>query len=292
MRSQRSLKLKTIFAAGSLLACGSAIAQGTTLTLTDLGLSEAQTRALLNILNAPAATPALSFGSPVAFGADWGEIGVGVGGQTLQNNNVNPANVDGSMAAVIGFGDADKYVGFEASVNVISLRKSFGDDGAFGAKLHTTLPGRAAFAVGVSDIGRWGAAKGGKSSVYAVGSKFFNLGPNVPLAVNVGIGDNVFNKVSFHATGGLDPNGNPNGFDEVETGANVFGGVAIYPIQQLSLIADWTGRGLNLGISAAPFRSVALVGTLGALNVTGEYQGRQFGSDTEFGAGLGYNFSF
>lgn len=295
MRSQRSLKLKAVFAAGlvaGVFASTGASAQG--LTINDLGLSEAQARALMGALGGPAATAGVAFGSPIGFGADWGEIGIGLGGQTL---SVGPDDLDGSFSAAFGLGDANKYIGFEGVVNVISLRNSFGDDGDFAAKLHTVLPGRASFAVGVENIGRWGNAKSGHSSVYAVGTKFFDLAPGnpsnpIPLSLNVGIGDNRFQDIDFVPTGGVNAFGDPNGFDVVDSGAAIFGGIAIFPLQQLSLIADWTGRGLNLGVSAAPFRSTPLVISAGALNVTGEYQGRQFGDETEFGAGIGYTFSY
>ncbi|WP_205527327.1 hypothetical protein [Solimonas sp. K1W22B-7] len=240
------------------LSCGAAFAQSSS--------------AASGATNAPAAAPGLSLGSPIGFGASWGDVGIGVGGQTLDDSNSD--DVDGSAALVVGLGDADKYVGLEAVVDVISLREDFGDDGAFALKLHTNLPGGAAFAVGVENIGRWGRAEGGRSSVYAVGTKFFNLS-SMPLAVNLGIGDNRFN-------------------DAGDTGANVFGGLALYVHPQFSLIADWIGSSLNLGVSALPFRSIPLVLTLGALNVTGEDvgSGNQAIDDTEFGGALGYTFRF
>jgi hypothetical protein len=261
MRSERSTNVKTVLAAGALVA--GALASGTA--------SAQSSAAASGVTNAPAAAPGLSIGSPIGFGASWGDIGIGVGGQTLDDSASD--DVDGSAALVVGLGDADKYVGLEAVVDVISLRENFGDDGAFALKLHTNLPGNAAFAVGVENIGRWGAAEAGSSSVYAVATKFFSLGGDLPLAVNVGIGDNRFN-------------------DSGDTGANVFGGLALYVHPQLSLISDWTGASLNLGISALPFRSIPLVLTLGALNVTGEDLGGQFGDETEFGGALGYNFRF
>lgn len=285
MRSQRLLKLNAVFAAGCMLLSGPAMAQGTTLTLRDLGLSEAQSRALLNVLDSPAASPGIAFGSPVGFGADWGELGIGVGGQTLPDDNA-AGNLDGSLGMTFGLGNAEKWLGLETTVNIISLRNSFGDDGSFGFKLHTTLPGRSGFAVGVNNVGRWGDAQAGRSSVYAVGTKFF--GDAVPVALNLGVGDNQFNDIDRVCNGATPPVC----FDDVDEGANIFGGVAVFPIDQLSLIADWTGRGLNLGLSAAPFRRVPLVGTIGALNVTGAYQGQQFGDEVQFGAGIGYNFSF
>jgi hypothetical protein len=316
MRSHGSLKLKTVFAAAGILAAtlvsGTAAAQGTALTVNDLGLSEAQSKALFESLNVPASAPGISFGSPAAFGAGWGELGVAVGGQTIPkvahaggdavSGEPHQGGVDGSMAFTGGLGDPQKYVGLEATVNIISLRKSFGDDGDFSLKLHTLLPYRSAFAVGVNGVGRWGAAKGGKSSVYAVGTKYFDLNPTsttntLPLSVNLGIGDSEFNSVDFNPTGGTHHDVNcdctvDNGFDKTKSGATLFGGVSLVVIRQVSLIADWTGRSLNMGVSVAPFRSIPLVGIIGALNVTGEYQGRQFGDSTEFGAGVGYNFDF
>lgn len=275
MRAQRSVALKTVLAASILAgASGAASAQG--LTISDLGLSEAQARALVSALSAPVTSPGIAFGSPVGFGMDWGEFGFGIGGQTLPDTS--PDDVDGSASVSFGLGDATRYVGFEGTVNVISLKNSFGDDGAMGAKLHTTLPGRAAFAVGVENIGRWGAAKGGSSSVYAVGTKFFDLAPSnasnpMPLAINLGIGDNRFADIG-------------------DDGAGVFGGLAFMPIQQLSLIADWTGRQLNVGVSMAPFRSIPITATAGVFNATGRNLGTQFGDDAEFGGGIGYTVRF
>ena len=278
MRSQRSSKLKTVFAASSILAgalaSGIASAQGP--TLSDLGLSESQARALLAAMSTPAGSPGIVFGSPVAFGIDWGEIALGVGGQTLPDTSAE--DVDGSASIGFGLGNAQRYIGLETTVSIISLKDSFGDDGAVGAKLHTTLPGRAAFAVGVENIGRWGAAKRGSSSVFAVGTKFFDLRPSnpanpIPFSVNLGIGDNRFADIG-------------------EDGAGVFGGFALFPIQQLSLIADWTGRALNLGASVAPFRAVPLTISAGAQNVSGRNLGGNLGDDTEFAAGIGYTFKY
>ena len=258
------MKHKVVAAAFALnavaLVGGAAQAQGSTISSSVISVAKSYAGA--------------SFGSPIGFGADWGSIGVGVFGQTLPDEfngtKIDDEDFDGSAALVFGIGDADKYVGLEAVVDVISLRSDFGEDGAFALKLHTNLPGGAAFAVGVENIGRWGAAEGGTSSVYAVASKFFDLG-GMPLAVNVGLGDNRFN-------------------DDGDTGANVFGGLALYVHPQFSLIADWTGAALNLGVSALPIRSIPLVLTLGALNVSGEDVGGN--DDTEFGGALGYTFRF
>ena len=66
----------------------------------------------------------------------------------------------------------------------------------------------------------------------------------------------------------------------------MFGGLAFSPIEMLSLIADWTGRDLNLGVSVVPARQIPLVISLGAINVTEEYQ------EVLFAGSIGYSFNF
>lgn len=278
-----SLK-KAVVASGfafSALASQAALAQTTqALNISDLGLSPAQAQALLDASNAPAGAPGIVFGSPAAFGADWGTVFAGVGGSTLPKANAN--DYDGSMAVGFGLGDAVKYVGLETVVNIISLRDSgpndsFGHDGNVGLKLHKSLPGGAAFAIGIENIGRWGAPKSaaggaGRSSVYAVGTKVFHLAPNsgnkLPLSVNVGIGDNRFE-------------------DTGKSGSGFFGGIAFLPFSQLSIIADWTGIDLNAGISVAPLRNYPLTVTMGAINLT-----ENNNTDVEFAGSLGYSWFF
>lgn len=265
--------------AAALLALGLGLtcqvgAQGP--ALDDLGLSDAQMRALLGVLSAPSSSPGIVLGSPVAFGADWGEVSVGVAAQTLPKSSRQ--SVDGSMSIGIGLGDAREYVGLETTVSVISLKDSFGDVGAVGAKFHTTLPGRSAFAAGVENAVRWGSTKRSKARPFVAATKFWDLAPAgrgnpLPLSTNVGL----IGSDSSHPQ---------------DRGALVYGGLAFLPIPQLSLIADWTGYSLNLGISLAPFRTLPVSLTAGAQNVTERDQGPQFGDQTEFGAGVGYTFRY
>ena len=174
-------------------------------------------------------------------------------------------------------GNAKKWVGLEANVNIISLNdngpnSSFGEDGSVNLKLHTTLPGQAAFAVGVQNIGRWGAAEVTSSSVYAAVTKIFNLSSDplspLRLSVNLGVGDGRFQ-------------------NNARDGASVFGGIAIIPHEKFSIITDWTGQDLNAGVSIAPFRNYALTVTLGAVNLV-----ERLSRPTEFAGGIGYSFKF
>jgi len=223
----------------------------------------------------PAATAGASFGSPLAFGADWGKAGAGVFVQSLDGSS---SDYDGAVALLFGLGNATKAVGLETSLALSSLidntggNGGFGDNGSLSFKLHTALPGGAAFAVGVNDVGRFGDANDAqKSSLYAVGTKVFQLpiaGSTKNLILNLGVGDQ----------GYAEPG---------EDGANVFGSAAFYFNPQVSVIADYTGRFTNLGVSVAPFKKYPFAITAGALNV-----GDRYNAGTEYAVSAGYGFKF
>ncbi len=228
---------------------------------------------------APNSYAGASFGSPIAFGADWGTIGAGVYAQTLPDELDANDDFDGSAALVFGLGDADQYVGLETAVISSSLTDSsgsgdgFGEAGGLAFKLHTNVPGGAALAIGVIGTSRWGVAEdANESSVFANATKVFAIDTGSSkhaLVANIGVGDGAFT----------------NGFDD--DGVNVFGSLAFYVTRQFSIIVDHSGRFTNAAVSTAPFRGFPVVVTLGAVNL-----GERFGSDTQFGGTLGYSFSF
>ena len=263
-RTLMKLKLMTkVLALGMTALCGTqAMAQGSQ----DAGSQAAR--------RAPGAYAGASFGSPLAFGADWGRAGIGAYVETQPDNSSE--DLDGSMGLVFGLGNATKYIGFETAIGISSLTGASGDDfgeaGSVGFKLHTSLPGAAAFAVGVVGTGRWGNAQAvNKASVYAVGTKVLSVGGDnnrKALVLNLGLGDVQFNR--------------PN-----KSGAGLFGSVGFYFTRQLSVIADHTGRFTNLAVSAAPFSALPLSVTLGLKNVTQQYNG-----DMEVALSVGYGLSF
>ncbi|WP_420465352.1 hypothetical protein [Panacagrimonas sp.] len=230
-----------------------------------------------------------SFGSPIAFGADWGAVGVGVFGQTLPDEFngqqvSDDEDFDGSAALVVGLGDADRYAGLEVAAVTTSLTGSgdlsgqndsdeFGESGGLSFKLHTNLPGGAAISAGVIGTSRWGEAEDqNESSVFANASKVFAIeagARRLALVTTIGVGDGLF-------TNSID-----------DDGVNVFGSAALYFTRNFSVIVDHSGRFTNVGASVAPFRGQPLVLTLGAVNV-----GERFGSDAQFGGTLSYTFSF
>ncbi|MES2488750.1 MAG: hypothetical protein V4607_03095 [Pseudomonadota bacterium] len=248
-----------LFALG-LFALVSAEAQAQTLVASNAGAQAASSFA------------GASFGSPIAFGADWGSVGVGFFAQTL-DKDIAGVDGDGSAGVAFGLGDADRYVGLETQVSISSLSGTsgdhFGDVGSMGFKLHTNLGSGAAFAVGVTNTARWGRQQN-EASVYAVATKVFKIGTSSPraLVANIGIGDKGFQEIG-------------------RDGAGVFGSLAFYVTPQVSVVADYTGRFLNAGISAAPFRTLPFTVTLGGVNLTSRYN-----NDPQVAVTLGYGFQF
>ena len=223
------------------------------------------------VLAVPKGFAAPAFQVPIAAGSGWGGIGFGLYGQTLDNNPND--DYDGAFGVNIGLGDPAKYVGLDVSASLTSLSDAdgsddgFGDAGSIGLKLHTNLPGYTSFAVGVQSIGRWGVAKdASESSVYAALSKYFPMGSQ-GLTATIGMGDEAFH--------------------DQDDGVGVFGALAYYPVTWLSLIGEYTGRFANVAVSIAPFKSVPLTITAGAVNLNDRYD-----LGTEFGGSIGYGFSF
>lgn len=237
-------------------------------TVADLGLSVEQIRTLNAQLTAPVAAPGIAFGSPTAFGAGWGEVFAGIGGQTLSSAE---DNVDGSALLGAGLGDPRRGIGLEAAMNIISLQGGFAEDGSLNFKLHRTLPWRAALALGIEDTGGWGAARDTEGSSYAAYTQVIELSPESPkrplnLAFTLGVGNERF----------ADPG----------ESVGVFGAVALAPHRQGSVMLDWTGRDLNVGASVVPFYRIPLVLTIGFINLTERHE------DIEFAGGVGYLHRF
>lgn len=235
-------------------------------------VSEATLAALLGGTKASAGA---SFGAPLAFGANWGDVGAGVFATTV-GGKVDDG--DGSMGLVMGFGDSKEAVGLEVSLGLSSLVQGagsddgFGDNGSFGLKLHTALPDGAAFAVGISSIGRWGNANDAvKSAVYAVGSKSLQVpvgGSDKTIVLNLGVGDSSYNEPG-------------------KDGVGLIASGAFFFTKQVSLIGNYTGGLTGVAVSVAPIASQPLTLTVGATNLA-----ERFGGEVEYAASLGYGFHF
>lgn len=258
MASRYAVAVALAFAAGPAVA-GS---------VTDLGLSLEQIRALNAQLTAPVAAPGIAFGSPTAFGASWGQAFAGLGGQTISSGE---ENLDGSAVLGAGIGDPYRAIGVESVVNVISLQEGFAEDGSWGFKAHKVLPNRAGIAIGVDDTGGWGDAREQHSSTYAAYTQVIDLEPESPkrplsLAFNIGAGNERF------AEPGDDVGG--------------FASVALALHRQGSVMVDYHRGDWGLGASIVPFYRIPLVVTAGFINLAERH------ADLEFAAGVGYLYSF
>lgn len=256
-----------LLAVGGLAAAAPAAAE---VDLSRLGLSRAQVVALNAQLTAPSVAPAIAFGSPVAFGAGWGQAYFGVGGQTVPASR--PDDYDGAMTLGVGLFDPVSAIGVDASATAISLIEGTAEDGNAGVKVHRSLGRTAAFAIGGDNVANWGAASGTDASYYGVYTQVFELAPRTPrtpwtLALNLGLGNERF------ADAGDD--------------VGLFGSLAIAPVRRASLIVDWTGRDLNAGVSVVPIHEWPLVVTAGFINLT-----ENNNVDTEFAGGLGWLWQF
>ena len=219
----------------------------------------------------PATTPGASFGSPIAFGANLGDVFVGIGGTETLPGAAD--DYDGGALVGFGLGDAKKAIGAEITVGLISIQDDFGEDGNIGFKVHTMLTDTVSVAAGAENLGRWGNAEGGQSSHYFAAAKAWKLRPGTPenpltLITNIGVGDNRFDD-----------------FGESDTG--VFGSAAVYFTRQVGGIVDWTGRQLNAGVSIVPFNRFPMNITIGAANITEENN-----QDVQFSGSVGFSFNF
>lgn len=222
----------------------------------------------------PMVAPAIAIGVPTAYGADWGDVFLGVGFQARTRAR---DDVDGGAVVGFGLGDARRLVGLEVAVTQFGTFRSC-CRGSVSAKLHRNLPWDAAVAVGWENIEGWGSMEGedlftdGGSSIYGALSKVFLLSRENPfrtLTATAGVGGGRFRSESDILEG--------------EETVNVFGSAALRFIDPASAVVSWTGQDLAAGISVVPLRRTPLVVTVGAADLT---------SRARFIVGAAYGFGF
>lgn len=212
-------------------------------------------------------SPAVAFGSPLGFGLNYGQVAVGIGGQTVPNNAPGP--LDGSMGVAMGLGNSVSNVGIELTANIISLRSQFAEDGSFNAKVHRMVSPTTSVAVGAESFGGWGLARQARISSYAAVSTVVTAN-GMPVVLNAGLGNNRFRSTRTTDSG--------------DVGA--FASVAVVPTDRFSTILDFTGVDINAAISMVPVRAWPVTLTLGYVNLTEREQ------RGEFAGGLGYLYRF
>jgi hypothetical protein len=216
--------------------------------------------------------PGSTVGSPSAFGADWGDV---FAGASFQERTRFTDKSDGAVVAGFGLGDARRAVGLEVAVTVFDLFDDTFGRGGISFKAHRLLGEGFAIAAGVENAIIWGESDT-DSSGYGVVSKVFRFRdaaePFSTLIVNLGLGGGRFRSEDDV----IDGNGT----------INVFGSVGLHVVEPLSVIADWTGQDLNLGVSVVPFRNIPLTITPAVADVT-----NNAGDGARFVLSIGYGLS-
>ena len=219
------------------------------------------------------ASPTITVITPSAYGANWGDVGLGVGYQ----ERTRLGNIDDGVIGIgFGLGDRQKNVGLQVGIGLTDISDLF-EDGSISLKLHRQLPSDFNIALGVQGIATWGNTDGG-SSLFGVVTKRFPLKedqsePFSEIYTSLGIGGGQFRPESDINSG--------------EETVGVFGSVAVRVIEPISAIAEWTGQDLTLGLSLVPLRNIPLVIVPAITDVTGSA-----GDGTRFILGVGYSFSF
>lgn len=221
------------------------------------------------------ASPGLSIAIPTGFGAD---NNTGFVSATYQQRT-RFANVsDGAVGVGVGLGDARKAVGVELSYTAASFggSRDFGA-GGFNVKVHRQLADDLAVAAGWNGFVNVGGPNDFKNSVYGTATKIFRTQDDINkpfsrVAVTAGIGNGQFRSENAVA--------NNSG------GVGVFGNVAVRVVQPVSLIAEWSGQDLGVGVSFVPFKNLPLVITPAVRDITGA------GDGPRFVVGTGFAFKF
>ena len=221
------------------------------------------------------ASPALSIYIPTGFGAD---NNTGFIGATFQERTRYSNVSDGGAVIGVGLGDAQKAVGVELSYTAASFggSRDFGG-GGFNAKVHRQIGDGLAVAAGWNGFANLGGRNDFENSIYGVVSKVFRTRDDINslfsrVAVTAGVGNGQFRTEDAVA--------------KDEGGIGVFGNVAVRVAQPVSLIAEWSGQDLGVGLSVAPFKNIPLVITPAVRDIVGAGDGPRF----VLGTGLAFKF--
>lgn len=203
-------------------------------------------------------TPAVTHGTPTAYGANWGDLFMAAGMQwSLREAR---GQQTGSMFGGLGVGHAERTVGLELTAANHAIVGNTLANRSLSIKLHRRVVLQdLAIAVGMENLWIGGSLDGGRS-IYSVVSYTHRFRassqPVSSLTVTLGIGDGRFNPESNVRAG--------------RNAASPFGSVSMRLAAPMSVFATWNGQNLNLGLSvaAAPIADIPLTFTPVALDLT------------------------
>ncbi|NJM19863.1 MAG: hypothetical protein HC836_12860 [Richelia sp. RM2_1_2] len=220
-------------------------------------------------------SPGFSIYVPTGFG---GDRNTGFVSASYQERGRFSNDDDLGLGVGVGLGDSQKSVGVELSYTLASFgrNRDFGS-GGFNVKVHRQLPGDWGVAVGWNGFLNIGDENNFEQSLYGVATKIIRTqekldSPFSRVAVTLGVGGGQFRTEEAVFDGD----------DEI----GVFGSVAVRAVKSASIIAEWTGQDLGVGVSVAPFPNIPLVITPALRDITGA------GDGTRFVIGTGFSFKF
>ncbi|WP_414623443.1 hypothetical protein [Calothrix sp. CCY 0018] len=220
-------------------------------------------------------SPGFSIYVPTGFG---GDRNTGFVSASYQERGRFSDDDDVGLGFGVGLGDSRKSVGVELSYTLASFgrNRDFGS-GGFNVKVHRQLPNDWGVAVGWNGFLNIGDENNFEQSLYGVATKIIRTQeklekPFSRVAVTLGVGGGQFRTEEAVFDGD----------DEI----SVFGSVAVRAVKSASIIAEWTGQDLGVGVSVAPFPNIPLVITPALRDITGA------GDGTRFVVGTGFSFKF
>jgi hypothetical protein len=232
----------------------------------------------------PRGAPGTSTGSPVSFGANWGDVYAGAG---LEAPIRYSGASDGTLAVGMGFLNAMDVVGIDVSLTALStVRSGLTNRMGLNVKVHKIFAENWGVAVGVSSIYLNNKPTDGNASVYGVVSKVFGLENSwvsgfKALTLSLGAGNE-----GFRLEKDIRNNNQTIG---------VFGSAALKMTDQFAVIVDWPGQDLDVGVSIVPFRDFPLIITPAIVDLTGSAGTYNYGTKNtrpRFSLGVGTYFRF
>ncbi len=197
----------------------------------------------------------ISAGSPIGFGLSNRELAVGVLYTSLRDNSSFGGTIieDADAVAVvgIGFGQPDRLAA-EFSINISStkLDSDFGE-GNLELKLHRRF-GNGSLAVAYSTLATWGNGEDFSDTYYVAYSQLFP--GRFPVAISLGAGNGELRRIED--------------IQEDNDTISPFGSLAINLRPDTALLAGWTGRQFNAGLSLVPLHKYPLTINLLGANLT------------------------
>jgi hypothetical protein len=223
-------------------------------------------------------SPGFTIANPFGFGADGAGTNFGRAFISFSYQPTTRLGDDDDAAMSIGFstGDATKSVGVQLSYTIASFgqnNRDFGS-GGFNLKLHHRFERDFSVAIGWLGFANLGDDNEFEDSLYLVGTKIFKLQEDINqpfsrIAVTGGIGNGIFRGEKE--------------IRENDDTVNVFGSLAFRIAKPVSLITEWTGQDLAVGVSIAPFANIPFVITPAVRDIVGDGDDPRFVLVTGFG---------